>query len=51
MYLYNTDGKLLKYLGFKDVIVKDMLGFDVKNTKINYIGTTNNGLDRPIISG
>ena len=48
MYLYNTDGKLLKNLGFKDVIVKDMLGFDAKNTKINYIGTTNNGLDRQL---
>lgn len=48
MYLYNTDGKLLKNLGFKDVIVKDMLGFDAKNTKINYIGTINNGLDRQL---
>lgn len=46
MYLYNTDGKLIKNLGFKDVIVKDVLGFDATQTKINYIGTTNNGLDR-----
>lgn len=45
MYLYNTDGKLLKNLGFKDVVVKDFLGFDAKNTKINYMGTANNGLD------
>ena len=48
MYLYNTDGKLLKNLGFKDVIVSNMLGFDAKNSKINYIGTTNNGLDRQL---
>ena len=48
MYLYNTDGKLLKNLGFKDVVVKDLLGFDASNTKINYIGTTNNGLDRQL---
>ncbi|ESU24719.1 Xaa-Pro dipeptidyl-peptidase precursor [Flavobacterium enshiense DK69] len=48
MYLYNTDGKLLKNLGYKDVIVKDFLGFDAKNTKINYIGTANNGLDRQL---
>lgn len=48
MYLYNTDGKLLKNLGFKDVVVKDMPGFDATNTKINYIGTTNNGLDRQL---
>lgn len=46
MYLYNTDGKLLKNLGFKDVVVTNLLGFDAKNTKINYIGTANNGLDR-----
>jgi len=45
MYLYNTDGKLLKNLGFNDVVVKDFLGFDAKNTKINYMGTANNGLD------
>ena len=48
MYLYNTDGKLLKNLGKNDVIVKDVLGFDTSNTKINYIGTTNNGLDRQL---
>ncbi|SHI89127.1 S9 family peptidase [Flavobacterium terrae] len=48
MYLYNTDGKLLKNLGFNDVVVKDMLGFDTKRTKINYIGTANNGLDRQL---
>ncbi len=48
MNLYNTDGKLVKKLGYKDVVVKDMLGFDAKNTKINYIGTSNNGLDRQL---
>lgn len=48
MYLYNTDGKLLKNLGYKDVVVKELLGFDAKATKINYIGTANNGLDRQL---
>lgn len=48
MYLYNTDGKLIKNLGYKDVVVKDVLGFDASNSKINYIGTTNNGLDRQL---
>ena len=48
MYLYNTDGKLVKNLGFNDVVVKDVLGFDAKATKINYIGTANNGLDRQL---
>lgn len=48
MYLYNTDGKLLKNLGFNDVVVTNLLGFDTTNTKINYIGTANNGLDRQL---
>ncbi|MEZ4854117.1 DPP IV N-terminal domain-containing protein [Flavobacterium sp.] len=48
MYLYNTDGKLLKNLGYNDVIVSEFLGFDEKGEKINYIGVTNNGLDRQL---
>ncbi len=48
MYLYTTDGKLLKNLGFKDVVVTNLLGFDTTNTKINYIGTANNGLHRQL---
>lgn len=48
MYLYNTDGKLIKNLGFKDVVVTNLLGFDASNSKINYIGTANNGLDRQL---
>ena len=48
MYLYNTDGKLLKNLGYKDVVVKELLGFDAKGTKINYMGTANNGLDKQL---
>lgn len=48
MYLYNTDGKLLKNLGYKDVVVKDLLDFDAKGTKINYLGTANNGLDKQL---
>lgn len=48
MYLYNTDGKLLKKLGFNDVIVSEFLGFDKDVKNINYIGVTNNGLDRQL---
>nr|WP_305070024.1 DPP IV N-terminal domain-containing protein [Flavobacterium covae] len=48
MYLYNTDGKLLKNLGYNDVVVKEFLGFDEKGLKVNYIGTANNGLDRQL---
>ena len=35
-------------MGYKDVVVKEILGFDATNTKINYIGTSNNGLDRQL---
>ncbi|WMW77202.1 DPP IV N-terminal domain-containing protein [Flavobacterium sp. 20NA77.7] len=48
MYLYTTEGKLLKNLGFKDVVVTNVLGFEATNTKLNYIGTANNGLDRQL---
>lgn len=48
MYLYNTEGKLLKNLGFNDVVVTELIGFDATNSKINYIGTANNGLDRQL---
>ncbi len=48
MYLYTTDGKLLKNLGFNDVVVTNLLGFDSTNSKINYIGTANNGLNRQL---
>lgn len=45
-YLYNTEGKLLKSLGYKDVIVDQVLSFSEDGTKLTYIGITNNGLDR-----
>lgn len=45
MYLYSTDGKLLKKLGYNDVVVKEIVSFDAKGTKINYLGTSNKGLD------
>ncbi|RRJ89510.1 S9 family peptidase [Flavobacterium macacae] len=46
LYVYNTDGKLVKKLGFKDVVVTDLLDFDSEGKNVFYIGTTNNGLDR-----
>ena len=46
LYIYNTDGKLVKKLGFKDVVVTDLLDFDSEGKNVFYIGTTNNGLDR-----
>lgn len=45
MYWYTTEGKLLKNLGFKDVVVKKLLGFSANGKHINYLGTANNGLD------
>lgn len=45
-FLYNTDGKLVRKLGFKDVVVTSMLDFDKEGKNLFYIGTTNNGLDR-----
>lgn len=45
-YLYTTDGKLVRKLGFKDVVVTSMLDFDKDGKNLFYIGTTNNGLDR-----
>ena len=43
MYLYNTKGKLVKKLGFKDVIFKDYVS--VTKNEIYYLGTANRGMD------
>ena len=46
LYLYNTDGQLIRNLGYKDVVVTDFQGFDTKGTKAYYIGATNQAMDR-----
>lgn len=46
LYLYNTDGKRIKNLGFQDVIVEDVKGFNPKGNSLTYIGVTNKGLER-----
>ncbi len=46
LYHYDTDGKLIKHLGYKDVIVISFKGFDSKGNKAYYIGAHNNGLER-----
>ena len=46
LYLYDTQGKLIKNLGFNDVIVTNFQGFDEKGSKGYYIGATNNGMER-----
>jgi len=48
LYLYNTDGKLIKKLGYKEVVVTELLNFDADAKNVFYIGTANNGLDRQL---
>lgn len=48
LYLYNTDGKLIKKLGHQNLIVQQLGDFSVKGDKITYSGVTNNGLDRQL---
>lgn len=48
LYLYSTSGKLIKNLGFKDVVITDLLNFDADAKNVFYIGTANNGLDRQL---
>lgn len=46
LYLYDTQGSLIRKLGYNNVIVIDFQGFDHKGTKAYYTGATNNGLER-----
>lgn len=48
LYLYNTDGKQLKKLGYKDVVITELLSFDANAKNVFYVGTANNGLDRQL---
>lgn len=48
LYLYNTDGKLVRKLGYKDVVVTGNVTFDSAAKNIFYTGTANNGLDRQL---
>lgn len=46
LYLYDTQGKLIKDLGYQDVIVIDFKGFNDDYKKAYYIGAVNKGLER-----
>lgn len=46
LYLYNTDGKLVRKLGYSNVVITTLLNFDTEAKNVFYIGTSNNGLDR-----
>ncbi|MVZ61187.1 S9 family peptidase [Sphingobacterium humi] len=48
LYLYKTDGSLVRHLGFNDVIVEELQGFDQKGQKAYYIGACNNGMERQL---
>ncbi|WP_433863226.1 DPP IV N-terminal domain-containing protein [Sphingobacterium thalpophilum] len=48
LYLYNTEGKLVKKLGNNDIVLETLLDFSADGNKISYIGVTNNGLDRQL---
>ena len=48
LYLYNTDGKLIKKLGYKDIVITELLSFDAGAKNVFYMGTANNGLDRQL---
>lgn len=46
LYLYDTNGKLIKHLGHQDVIVTNFTGFNANHSKAYYIGASNKGLER-----
>jgi len=48
LYLYNTEGKLIRSLGYQDVIVEKVQNFNSKGDRIMYTGITNKGLDRQL---
>lgn len=48
LYLYNTNGNLIKKLGYKDIVMETLLDFSADGNKVSYTGVTNNGLDRQL---
>ncbi|MGJ1205123.1 DPP IV N-terminal domain-containing protein [Sphingobacterium lactis] len=46
LYLYNTQGKLLRSFAKDSIVVTDFKGFDEKGNKAYYVGATNSGLER-----
>src|SRR5690606_25272362 len=46
VYLYDTAGKLIKHLGYQDVIVENFKGFNANASKLYYVGASNKGLER-----
>ncbi len=45
-YLYNTDGKMIKQLTKGEWIITSYMGFDAKNTKMYFMATKENAIER-----
>lgn len=50
LYLYKTDGTLLKQLTRGDWVVTEILGFDKKEETLFFTATASNGMDRQVKS-
>ena len=50
LYLYTTDGKLLKQITKGNWLVTDFAGFDTKSKKVFYTSTTESGITRNFYS-
>lgn len=48
LYLFNTNGKLVRSLGFEQTVVADFIGFTANGQSVLYSGVTNKGLDRQL---
>ncbi|WP_437921633.1 DPP IV N-terminal domain-containing protein [Sphingobacterium sp. LRF_L2] len=48
LYLYDTEGRLIRSLGYQDVIVEELHDFTADGKRLTYTGITNEGLDRQL---
>lgn len=48
LYLYDTNGKQIRNLGYLDVVITEFLGFDTDAKNAFYMGTADAGLQRQV---
>lgn len=48
LYLYDTNGKQIRSLGYLDVVITEFLGFDADAKNAFYMGTADAGLQRQV---
>ncbi|MCR5862750.1 S9 family peptidase [Flavobacterium sp. J372] len=48
LYLYDTNGKQIRNLGYLDVVITEFLGFDTDAKNAFYMGTADTGLQRQV---